>query len=276
MNVQWWCSARGLPWDGAWQAYPGVWVFAIAVGALFWRMRPPSDRGGAPAAAAWQRATIPAGVVLLWLTLDWPVGPLGAGYLAAVHGVQFLMLAMVIPPLLLLGVDRARVAATLEGGPTLRRFVGAATKPLLAMIVFAMTMVLTHLPAVVDALMQSQLGAFALDLAWFGAGLLFWWPVIVRVPQRPHFPPLLQMLYLFFGTQPHLYIAMWLLGADFPAYGTYELAPRVSALSALTDQQIAGALILGFGGTYTLGAITVLFFRWMADERALEARAAQG
>jgi len=266
VNVQWWCSARGQPWDGGWQAYPGVWLFVVALGALFWRLRARGD------ASRWRRASLLAGIVLLWLTLDWPVGPLGAAYLAWVHSVQFLMLAMIVPPLLLLGVDRARVAAALERNSALRRVVTTGTQPLFAIIAFAAIMIVTHLPRVVDGLMVSQLGAFALDLAWFAGGLLFWWPVIVRVPARAHFPPLMQMLYLFFGTQPHLYIAMWLLSAPFPVYGTYELAARVSALSSITDQQIAGAVMLGFGATFVLGAITVVFFRWIAEQRALEAR----
>ena len=37
----------------------------------------------------------------------------------------------------------------------------------------------THWPAVVDAWMQTQLGSFALDTVWLGAGLVFWWPVAV-------------------------------------------------------------------------------------------------
>jgi cytochrome c oxidase assembly factor CtaG len=172
-----------------------------------------------------------------------------------------------VPPILLLALDRARIASLLASHPGIDQVIRRLSQPLFAIIVFAVTMILTHLPRVVDTLMASQAGAFALDLAWFGAGLLFWWPVILRLPVRPHFPPLVQMLYLFFGTQPHLYIAMWLLGADYPSYGTYELAPRVSGLPAIIDQQIAGALMLGFGATYVIGAITVLYFRWMATEK---------
>ena len=283
MNVQWWCSARGQPWDGSWQAYPGVWLFVLAIGALFWSLRlrtngqtvnpsnPEAPKPSNPQTlkpSGPRLASFPLGLLLLWLTLDWPVGPLGAGYLASVHSVQFLMLAMVIPPLLLLGLDRARIADMLGRRPLLALAVRKLTQPLFAMILFAVTMVLTHLPRLVDAFMATQAGAFALDFAWLAAGFVFWWPVIIRVPERPHFPPLMQMLYLFFGTQPHLYIAMWLLGADYPSYGTYELAPRVTALAAITDQQIAGALMLAFGATYVLGAITVLYFRWQAREQA--------
>jgi cytochrome c oxidase assembly factor CtaG len=270
MNVQWWCSARGAPWDGSWQAYPGVWLFVIAVGALFWNLRPShaSPGNARPAPRTFNRLAFPLSLFLLWLTLDWPMGPLGAGYLAWIHSAQFLMIAMVVPPLLLLGLDRDRIASLLSRHAVFGSAVRRMTHPLFAIILFAVTMVLTHLPNIVDSLMASQLGAFALDLTWLVVGLIFWWPVIVRVPERIHFPALVQMLYLFFGTQPHLYIAMWLLAADYPAYGTYELAPRITSLSAITDQQIAGALMLGFGATYVLGAISVLFFRWMARETA--------
>lgn len=264
MNVQWWCSARGAPWDGSWQAYPGVWLFVAAVAALFWSLRKRSDAQTSKRPDLWY----PISLAALWLTLDWPAGPLGVGYLAWVHSAQFLMLAMVVPPLLLLGLDRDRIASLFSRHSTLESVVRRVTQPLFAIILFAVTMVLTHLPDIVDSLMATQLGAFALDLAWFVVGLIFWWPVIIRIPARAHFPPLLQMLYLFFGTQPHLYIAMWLLAADYPSYATYELAPRVTSLSAITDQQIAGALMLGFGATYVLGVISVLFFRWMQRETA--------
>ena len=268
MNVQWWCSARGAPWDGSWQAYPGVWLFVIAVGALFWSLRPSPQTLKRSNAQTFKRSALPLSLLLLWLTLDWPVGPLGVGYLAWVHSAQFLMLAMVIPPLLLLGLDRERIASLFVRHGTFGSVVRSVTQPLFAIILFAVTMVLTHLPGIVDSLMATQLGAFALDLAWFVVGLIFWWPVIIRLPARAHFPPLVQMLYIFFGTQPHLYIAMWLLAADYPSYATYELAPRITSLSAITDQQIAAALMLGFGATYVLGVITVLFFRWMQREAA--------
>lgn len=265
MNVQWWCSARGAPWDGSWQAYPGVWLFVIAVGALFWRL---SNLSNPSNSQTFRRFAFPASLLLLWLTLDWPIGPLGAGYLAWVHSVQFLMLAMVIPPLLLLGLDRERLASLLARHHVFDAIMRRLTQPLFAIILFAVTMVLTHLPRIVDVLMVSQVGAFLLDLAWLVVGLIFWWPVVIRIPERAHFPPLIQILYLFFGTQPHLYIAMWLLASDYPSYGTYELAPRITAASALTDQQIAGALMLGFGAFYVLGVITVLFFRRMSREPA--------
>ena len=204
-------------------------------------------------------------VVLVWMTLDWPGGPLGTGYLASVHAAQFLVLAMLAPPLLLRGIDPGRARALLERNGLAAKIVRVATRPLLVMIIFTIVMLATHTPGVVDTLMRTQLGAFVLDSAWFLSGLAFWWPVVIDVPVREHFGPPMRMLYLFAGTQAHLYLAMWLLLADLPVYGIYELAPRVTGLSALEDQQVAGGLLLTIGGTYVLAVISVVFFRWFAE-----------
>jgi putative membrane protein len=266
VNVQWWCSARGTPWRWQWQPYPGVWLAVLALGAAYARWSRPLA-GGTDADAKNARRRIGGwiAIALVWMVLDWPGGPLGTGYLASVHAAQFLVLAMIAPPLLLRGLDRDRVRALLERNGVAAKLIRATTKPLLAMIVFTLVMLATHTPYAVDTLMRSQIGAFALDLAWFLSGLAFWWPVVIDVPVREHFGPPMQMLYLFGGTQAHLYLSMWLLLAELPKYGIYELAPRVTGLSALEDQQVAGGLLLMIGGTYVLAVITVLFFRWFAE-----------
>jgi cytochrome c oxidase assembly factor CtaG len=264
--VQWWCSARGIPWRWHWQPYPGVWLAVLALAAAYARWSRPLDAStGAHTISTARRVGGWIAVALVWMTLDWPGGPLGTGYLASVHAAQFLVLAMLAPPLLLRGVDPERVRAVLARSGIAAGIIRVATKPLLAMIAFTVVMLATHAPDVVDALMRSQLGAFALDLAWFFSGLAFWWPVAIDVPVREHFGPPIRMLYLFAGTQAHLYLAMWLLLAELPKYGIFELAPRVTALSALEDQQVAGGLLLTIGGTYVLAVISVVFFRWFAE-----------
>lgn len=266
MNVQWWCSARGIPWKWHWQPYPGVWLAVLALGVVYSRWsRPSGNSAYETASSSGRRFGGWIGVVLVWMALDWPGGPLGTGYLASVHAAQFLVLAMAAPPLLLRGADGDRVRAMLARNGAAARVIRAVTKPLFAMVAFATVMLATHAPGVVDTLMRTQGGAFLLDIAWFLSGLAFWWPVVFDVPERTHFGPPMKMLYLFAGTQAHLYLSMWLLLAEYPAYGIFELAPRVTALSALEDQQVAGGVLLLVGGTYVLAVISVLFFRWFAE-----------
>jgi putative membrane protein len=243
-----------------------VWLAVIALGAAYARWSRPLDAGArGNSVSRGRRIAGWVAVVLVWMALDWPGGPLGTGYLASVHAAQFLVLAMLAPPLLLRGIDPDRVRLLLERNRAVAAIVNVATKPLLVMIAFTVVMLATHTPYTVDLLMRTQLGAFVLDSAWFVSGLAFWWPVVMDVPVRVHFGPPMRMLYLFGGTQAHLYLAMWLLLAELPVYGIYELAPRITALSALEDQQVAGGLLLTIGGTYVLAVISVVFFRWFAE-----------
>jgi putative membrane protein len=190
----------------------------------------------------------------MWLALDWPLGTLGGGYLASLHMVQFLILGMIAPPLLLLGLPRHGERSMLHPLCTLAAF---------GIIVFA-----THLPALSDALMRTQAGAFLIDVLWLGGGLLYWWPV-VGPAQQPSFPPPLRMVYLFalmvLMTGPGAMITF----ADVPLFSVYELAPRVHGFPALDDQRVAGLLMKVGGAVILWTAISILFYRWHREENRL-------
>src|SRR5690606_16507244 len=116
LNVQWWCAALGEAWEWTWRPYPGVWAFlALLVAAYVLLLRgspaPPGDTRDRGTRAA----VFGAAVAGLWLVLDWPVGALGAGYLASVHMLQFLVMVLVAPPLLLCGLAVGRRAGRGSG-----------------------------------------------------------------------------------------------------------------------------------------------------------------
>jgi putative membrane protein len=261
-DLQWWCSAQGTTWSWVWRPYPGVWLFVGLAATLYWWL---ARRGASASASPARAAAAVAAIVVLWLTLDWPVGALGAGYLASVHSVQFIALAMIVPPLLLLGVAPERWAALAERAGAMR-VVQRVTQPLFTMLAFILVMLVTHAPLVVDGLMATQAGSFLLDMLWLGSGILFWWPVVAPVPARPRFGAPLQIPYLFFGTVAHVFLAMWLLLAEFPVYATYELAPPIRGMTAVADQQLAGGALLLIGTPLVMITISVIFFRWMGSE----------
>lgn len=268
--MQWWCSAQATAWEWSWQAYPGVWLFVLATGVLYYRAasRRTERRDGR------RIASFVAGLALLWIALDWPVGALGAGYLASVHMVQFLLIALAAPPLLLYGIP-PDVLSRLRSRPRLWITLRRVTHPLVAILAFNAIVVATHWPGVVDRLMASQLGSFALDMAWLGGGLLFWWPVVCPVPER-RFPYALKVGYLILNTILNTAPYAFLTFAETPFYAVFELAPPVGGLSAREDQQLAGVLMKVGGGVVLWTAITVLFFRWWLSEEGSEAGAAKG
>ena len=276
--MQWWCSAQGIAWSWTWRPYVGVWVMILALLVWYWRSYARAVReweGAHPRLRAPRVAASLVGIALLWIALDWPIGTLGAGYLASVHMVQFFLIAMIAPALLVWGwppsaldtsnVDVSAPARRDTRTNPLRSLVDALTHPVVAIVIFVGVVSVTHAPPVVDSLMASQIGSFALDMAWLIAGIVFWWPLIGGPFGRPPLRTPLNIAFIFASSLSHTGVSMYLLLARFPVYSTYELAPPMSGISKLTDQDLAGGLMLLGGAAIVLGAISVVFFKWQAE-----------
>ncbi len=260
--MQFWCSATDTAWSWAWKPFPGVWIFVILVGLAVSRL----ERSGARAAGVTPRPMHPLallGVLTLWLALDWPIGALGAGYLASIHMLQFLLIALVAAPAILAGLSPQALGVLTRGKPgvVLERL----TRPVLALLIFNGVVLLTHLPPLVDGLMRTQLGSMLIDLLWLGSGLLFWFPVIAALPARPTFVPPLRMLYLVVGLMfsPIMFgLAGFMVYAQRPLYAIYELAPPFAGWTAKMDHEVAGVMMSVMGATVAFIGLSVIFFRW--------------
>ena len=261
--MTWWCSAQGLPWTWAWRAYPGVWLLVAAVAAAYlWANTSlaPADR-----ATPRRKRFFATGLLALWIAADWPVGALGAGYLLSVHQLQFVLFTMVAPPLLLLGTSSAVWRRVLRPRGV-RRAAELITRPLIAFATFNTLVVATHFPEVVDGWMKSQLGSFALDLAWIVAGFALWWPVVNPLPEMNGLSYPGRFGYLLASIVLPAAPAAFLIFANYPLYELYELAPPVGRIAA-GDDQLVGGLIMKFGGAVAVfTAATILFFKWHAAE----------
>lgn len=267
--MQWWCSAQGVPWTWSWQAYPGVWVF-LALIALGYRriLRKHPPAAGAESARRRRVASFIAGLIFLWLSLDWPIGALGAGYLASAHMLQFLLMALIAPPMLLFGIPEEAYQALAER-PAAGRALRALTHPIIALLIFNILIIVTHVPTVTDTLMASQIGSFVIDLTWIIAAIVFWWPVIVPFPERSWMHPLLKVGYI--GAQLILGkpVFVYLTFSEYPVYAVYELAPRVHGFTATADQQTAGLMMEVVGALILFAASSIVFLSWgMREQKA--------
>jgi cytochrome c oxidase assembly factor CtaG len=256
--MTWWCSATGQPWTWAWKAYPGVWLFVALLAVLYLR----GIRRGAEPRRSDARFYF-AGLLTVWLALDWPIGPLGTGYLISFHTVSYILLSLIAPPLLLAGIP-SEVMLRAAQAPRAGRLLRILAQPLIALALFNAILIGTHIPDVVDRLMRSQLGAFAIDLAWFLGGVVLWWAIMAPPPVCRLTRPL-KMGYLFAATLPPILPAAFLTFADYPLYAVYELAPRALDLPAHSDQQIAGLTMKIIGDLPLWFAFGVIFFRWARE-----------
>ncbi|HVX89246.1 MAG TPA: cytochrome c oxidase assembly protein [Gemmatimonadales bacterium] len=259
--MQFWCSATGQPWTWAWRAYPGAWLFAALLVVLYVAIR---RRSGVHPWPAWRTLLFGLGLLAAWSAVDWPIGALGSGYLLSLHEVQYLLLGIIAPALLWLSLP-AEVTLGVPAASRTGRLLRFLAAPLPALVAYTLALVLTHLPPLSDALMPTQLGSLAIDLAWLFAGLWYWWVVVapeginrVRAPLR--------IAYLFGSTLLPTVPAAFITFAKYPLYRLYELAPPVVGWSATSDQVTAGIIMkLGADPIIWL-AMGIVFFRWSSAE----------
>jgi putative membrane protein len=211
-----------------------------------------------------------AGFLVLWAMLDWPIGLLGAGYLLSVHTGQWVLVTLVAMPLLLLAVPAAAWPrpGSSRGATVLRQL----AHPGIGLALYTVTMALTHVPAVTDGLKQTQLGSFAIDLAWLLGAFALWWPVQAPAGYVRISPPL-RIGYLFLATIPPIVPAAFMVFADYPLYSLYELAPRVAGIAAHTDQQVAGLVMKAGADPLLWIEMLVVFLLWQRGEERKEAHA---
>src|SRR2546421_5802596 len=78
---------------------------------------------------------------------------------------------------------------------------------------------------------------------FFVSGLLFWWPVVRPWPAAERLPRAAIPLYLFAATLPCDALSAFLVFCDRVVYGHHLAKHGHFSMSALADQQTAGALM---------------------------------
>lgn len=282
--MRWWCSAIVEKWTWVPRPYLGVWLLcgALVVGYVIARRRHTRNAVGASAAEPlsdqeatrarrrpWQFA---AGIFFLWLASDWPVGTLGASYLASVHMTQYMLYTLAAAPLLMLGTPEW-MARGIIGSLHLGGLHRVVARPVVAAIISNVILIGTHAPITVDTLRATQPGSFALDMIWLLSGFILWTPIISPLPEARAATAGVKLVYLFAaaGLMPMI-PGGFLTFSDQPLYRTYELAPRLAGIEALNDQQVAGVLMKIGNLPVIWATITVIWLRWYQRDHGPDTR----
>ena len=105
---------------------------------------------------------------------------------------------------------------------------------------------------------------------FIGTALLYWCPILNPVPQLPRITPVFGMLYMFISTQPMMALGALIVFAGQPLYDLYANAPLLWGFTRLGDQQLAGLIMWLVMDIPLIVTITILFFRWMANQERMQ------
>lgn len=212
-----------------------------------------------------QVAQFTSGWLFLCIGAGYPIHDIGEKYLFSVHMFQHLLFSLVAPGLLILGIPdwlQRKLWGTGWRAATLRRL----GKPLLAGGIYAVWLVVSHYPRLVDYALHHEPVHFWMHLMLFSTASLMWFPVLNRNPDLPMMTPPGRMLYVFLQSVVPTVPASFFTFGTHAFYKTYAHAPRPFDISAVADQQIAAGLMKIYGGLILWGVIAAMFFRWTADD----------
>jgi cytochrome c oxidase assembly factor CtaG len=177
----------------------------------------------------WRVVAFLGGVFTVWVAVGSPLVALDH-QLLTFHMVKHLLLMTVAAPLILMGTPGRRARWS---GRSLSLFWLAGTA----------TVIGWHIPAAFQLALGSH-GWHAVENSTFMvAGLLFWWPVVQPWPGNATYQGWAAPVYLFLATMPCDILSAFLVFCGRVVYPAYLCSPGHFHLSALEDQELAGALM---------------------------------
>jgi cytochrome c oxidase assembly factor CtaG len=229
----------------AWAWEPSILVgLALLTLAYGWLVGPASrKRARSEEVAPVRQLAFHTGTLLVFLALVSPLDGVADEDLFSAHMLQHMLLTFVAPPLWLLGMPAWPFQWLARRRPVnaiLRRLLQPAT----AFLIFNGVMWAWHLPGAYDAALENE-GLHILEhLAFMGAALVGWLPVIgPTLPGVNRLPDLGRSLYLFLSGLACTGLAALITLAPRPLYPYYGQRPQLWGLSPLKDQQLGGLLM---------------------------------
>jgi putative membrane protein len=229
---------------------------------------------------SWRGASFVLGVFFIWLAAASPIAALDHKLLT-VHMVQHLLLMTVAPPLIWFGRPMKPLLQGLPQGfgnamslffrsSPMPRLGGAIAHPVVCWLAAAGTLVGWHVPSLFALGMRSELWHTIEQVSFLASGLLFWWPVIKPGQGTSNGSEWPILLYLFLATLPCDILSGFLVFCDRVVYPVFLSSPQSNGLSALEDQQCAGALMWTCVTVVYLIAAAIFAARLLSPHRSEE------
>jgi putative membrane protein len=199
--------------------------------------------------------------------------------LLSVHMVQHLILLELAPLMLVGGRPTLLALRAAAPGPRAELAHGLArlraiTTPVGCLAMFALVVLVTHLPVFYDATLRSVTLHDLEHGLYLSAGLLLWWPLLDGDPSpRVRLDGLGKLGYLIVAMMPMALLGAYLNRASSVVYSAYGRPAHALGVSAVADQQRAGAVMWVAGGVVMIVAgLAQAVATMVAEERRQKAR----
>ncbi len=212
------------------------------------------------------------GLASIYVAAASPIDRIGEEYLFSVHMVQHNLFMYLTAWLLLAGIPAWLFQAALDrvggfGRGTYRYL----RHPITACLLFNLSFTLWHIPFLYDWALQDRMVHNFEHLTMIFTSLVLWLPLWGPVREQRLLPPL-QLLYLVSVAIAQLPVFAYVTFSKQVLYPTYALAPRLTGLSPLADQQLGGVIMKIVGMLVLFAAFLGVFMDWYKTEREKDER----
>jgi putative membrane protein len=241
-------NSASVPGWGSWNLDPVAILALIAASVLYASMyRRAATRSSALGPGHW--VPYAAGIAVLAVALLSPLDAIGDKWLLSAHMLQHVLLSDVAPalivlglrsPVLPLGLKASALRAVAPGGRS-GRVLALLTSPWVAIPLWAAATWVWAIPAMFDFAAQHAVAHVLEHATLFYTGLALWWLIVDPLPRarlRPNGERLALLGFTRLASAAICLPLTWMTAVQYPLYAS---APRGFGLSAIADQQLAGA-----------------------------------
>jgi putative membrane protein len=211
----------------------------------------------------WRLTCYFSGLILILVAFVSPLAHLG-GELVLAHMVQHLIIGDIAALLIVLGLTRSVLAPVMA----LKAFdrLRVLTLPMVALPLWIVNFYAWHIPALYDATVTNEFVHALQHTCFIAFGVLMWMPIAGPLPVPTWFGGGAQVAYTAVARLAMAGLGNILMWSGAGLYTAYAAGEAYWGVAPLTDQSIAGVIMMTEGALVTLGVLAWTLLRWAARD----------
>ena len=248
----------------------------MALGAAYGIRAANLARDGRPV-PTWRVVSYFSGLALILAAFISPLAHLGSELVLA-HMIQHLVIGDIAALLIVLGLTRSLLAPVM--GLWWFERLRVLALPMIALPLWIANLYMWHIPDLYNATVTNEPVHALQHASFIGFGILMWMPVAGPLPVPAWFGGGAQVGYTIVARLAGAGLGNILMWSGSALFGAYAAGQAYWGIAPITDQGIAGVIMMSEGGIVTLGVLAWALLRWAArdteKQRLLELAAERG
>ena len=256
----------------SWPLWPAVGI--VVASTLYVRGWRALQRTRARELLRWRAVCFFGGLLAVWIALASPIDALD-DFLLSAHMLQHFTLMSVAPPLLVLGAPLVpmlrglprwmiRVLRPVFASRVAHKVARALAHPAVAWLVMNVAYLGWHVPQAFELTLRSENWHNFEHMCFLFTSIAFWWVIVEPWPSRRRWSRWMVIPYLLTADVVNTILSAVLAFSGKVLYPSYAAAERITRLTPLKDQVLAGSEMWVLNSIVFLVPVAVIVVRMLS------------